>query len=104
MTARCARLRFPPTTLSEQTEGKSGTLVPISSDSPWRTNFPSSSLHRNTFIHLVAISPMRQLSINTSMSLLLQLLLVSMLTYVIYRRHYLYAVAALLAILLTYAA
>lgn len=46
---------------------------------------------------------MRKLSINTWISLIVQLLLISMLPYVIYRKNYIYAVGALLAILLAYA-
>jgi len=46
---------------------------------------------------------MRKLSINTWISLIVQLLLISMLPYLIYRKNYIYAGAALLAILAAYA-
>ena len=45
---------------------------------------------------------MAKLSINTWISLVLQLLLISMLPYLIYRRNYLYAIGALLAIFFAY--
>lgn len=45
---------------------------------------------------------MRKLSINTLVSLLMQVLLVSMLPYLMYRRNYIYAAAAVLAIIIAY--